>query len=79
MKKEFVEDLRDEIREALSEEDGVIDIDIQEVVKNNNTVLTGLVFKTDSNIAPVIYVDHAYEQFEDGKPLDEIVDNIINT
>lgn len=79
MKKEFVENLRDEIRDSLNEEDGVIDIDIQEVVKNNNTVLTGLVFKTDSNIAPVIYVDHAYEQFEDGKPLDEIVDNIVNT
>lgn len=79
MKKEFVEILRDEIRDSLSEQDGVIDIDIQEVVKNNNTVLTGLVFKTDSNIAPIIYVDRAFEQYEDGKPLDEIVDNIIAT
>lgn len=78
MKKDFVETLRDEIRDSLDEKDGVIDIDIQEVVKNNNTVLTGLVFKTDSNIAPVIYVDRAYEQFEDGKPMDEIVENIID-
>lgn len=79
MKKEFVEDLRDVILEKLNEDDGVNFIEIQDVVKNNNTVLTGLVFKSDSDIAPVIYVDSAYEQYQDGRSIEGIADDIIRT
>lgn len=79
MNKEFVENLKSVITNRIDEMDGVTGIDVQEVVKNNNNVLTGLVFKNESDVAPIIYVDKAYAQFEAGKSLDDIASEIIST
>lgn len=79
MKKDFANELREEILKNLKPEDGVKEIDIQDVVKNNNTTLTGLVFKGDGDVAPIIYVERAYEQHEAGKPMEDIVKSIIDT
>lgn len=79
MNKEFVEELRDKIMENLNVEDGVENIEIQDVVKNNNMTLTGLVFKGDSNVAPVIYVEKAYEDYCAGRPIEDIATSMIDT
>ncbi len=75
----FAEDLRDEILSSISEDEGYLEIDIQEVTKNNGNTLTGLVFKGDSNISPVIYVDGAYKDYSEGRDISDIADSIINT
>lgn len=79
MNKEFVNDLRDALMKELQEDGRVTDIEIQDVTKNNGTVHTGLVFKGESEVAPVIYADRAFEMFESGVPMDEIVSDMVDT
>lgn len=79
MNNKFVDELKESIWDRLSDEDDVNSIEVQEVVKNNNTTHTGLVFKGDSDIAPIIYVDNAYEEYQGGRTIDGIADDIVKT
>jgi len=53
------------------------DITIQNVVKNNDTVLSGLLIrKDDVNIAPTIYLEDFYKDYTDGKGFGDIMKDI---
>lgn len=53
-------------------------VNIQKVVKNNNTTLTGLVIlKPNVNIAPTIYLESFYERYNSGTTMADICQEII--
>ena len=74
-KKQFVTSITGILEERM--EEGV-QVKLQEVRKNNNIVLQGLLIqKPESNISPTIYLDSFYEKYEAGSDLEEIVDAIL--
>lgn len=53
-------------------------IRFQEVRKNNNVLLQGmLIQKPGSNISPTIYMDAFYEMYERGHSMEEIIERIV--
>lgn len=53
------------------------EISIREVTKNNGRELHGLtVLPQNTNIAPTIYLEGAYNEYTDGKDLDLVVSNV---
>ena len=53
-------------------------VSVQEVNKNNGLVLTGLtILKKDCNIAPTIYLNQAFEQYQEGRSMESICREII--
>ena len=68
------------IPERLPEEYKGAQIRSHEVEKNNGLVLHGItVTPEDSNIAPNVYLDGYFKQYEEGKDLDAIMDQITHT
>lgn len=67
-----------EIVEMLQEKLGAeCNVTVTEVLKNNNVSLTGIVvMKESDNVAPTIYLEEPYRQYQDGSTLQEIVDEI---
>ena len=54
-------------------------VSVQEVKKNNGLVLTGLtILKKDCNIAPTIYLNQAFEQYQDGRTMESICRELIH-
>ena len=52
-------------------------VELQEVVKNNDQVLTGLVLlENKNNISPCIYLDDMYERYKSGMPLVDIATQV---
>ncbi|MCM1105289.1 MAG: DUF5688 family protein [Clostridium sp.] len=63
---------------ALRREVGEADVSIQKVRKNNGVMLTGLsIFGNGRNVSPTIYLECYYEQYLDGEPLEEVVEEIL--
>lgn len=52
------------------------DVRIKEIVKNNDTILHGLIIKGESNVAPTIYVDDMYEADAN---IEAVADQIMST
>lgn len=53
-------------------------VSVQEVKKNNGLVLTGLtILKKDCNIAPTIYLNQVFEQYQEGRTMENICREII--
>lgn len=53
-------------------------VTVQDVHKNNNLVLTGItILKKDCNIAPTIYLNQAFEQYQEGRIMESICREII--
>lgn len=53
-------------------------VTVQDVHKNNNLVLTGItILKKDCNIAPTIYLNQAFEQYQEGRTMESICREII--
>lgn len=51
---------------------------VQEVNKNNGLVLTGIsILKKDCNIAPTIYLNQVFEQYQEGRTMESICREII--
>ena len=74
---EFKNSVADQIKDFLPEKYADATVDLQEVTKNNDTVLTGILIKTEeSNIAPNIYLEGYFEQYQDGRDMDDILQNI---
>ena len=74
---EFKNSVADQIKDYLPEKYADATVDLQEVTKNNDTVLTGILIKTEeSNIAPNIYLEGFFEQYQDGRDMDDILQNI---
>lgn len=56
------------------------DVSLQPVVKNNDVRLDGLTILSDSaNVSPTIYLNQHYQDYQNGKPLPDIVDDIVKT
>lgn len=79
MNRNFVEDLKNEVLKNLKPEDGISELEIQDVTKNNGINLTGLVFKGESNVAPIIYVNQFFDRFEQGSTISELANMMIQT
>lgn len=74
---EFRANVAENIREYLPEKYADAEISLQNVIKNNDTRLTGVVIKTeDSSIAPNIYLEGYYEQYSDGRGMEDILEAI---
>ena len=74
---EFKQGVTDRIRDFLSEKYAEAEIGIHTVVKNNDQKLDGLTIQlADSNIAPNIYLNHFFAEYEEGRPLDSILSEI---
>lgn len=57
--------------------EGEAEVSLQDIVKNNGVVLTGLTFtRKNINISPTIYLEDFYEKYEQGKVLEDIMQEI---
>lgn len=79
MEREFIDELKASVMDKLNDKDNVKEIEIKEVTKNNSQVCTGMVFKNDSNIAPIIYFDDMYKDFNNGTPIDDLAERMVNS
>ena len=76
-KKQFVTSITKILKERV--EEGTL-VKLQEVRKNNNIVLQGLLIqKPESNISPTVYLEPFYEKYKEGSDLEEIADAIFET
>lgn len=73
---EFVGYVQAKIKERLGEG---VRIELHQVTKNNSVELDGIsFFSKDNNMAPTIYLNDLYVEYEEGKTIPEIVDKIIS-
>ena len=74
---EFKNNVMENIKDFLPERYEDASVSLQEVTKNNDMQLTGLMVKTeDSNIAPNIYLEGFFEQYQDGRDMEDILQSI---
>ncbi len=74
---EFTSEVAGKIREFLPDRFSDASVDLKVVLKNNDHKLTGLTIKAvDSNIAPTIYLEKFFEEYENGKDLSRILEEI---
>ena len=56
-----------------------VTVTIKDIIKNNGTHMDGLtVFSSMSNLSPTIYLNPYFEQYEKGKSLSDICDDILS-
>ena len=66
------------VKEYLTVKHQISNIRLNKVSKNNGVTLTGLcIMNPDNNIAPNIYLNEFYEKYLTGKPLPDIVKEIL--
>lgn len=71
---DFLQCVQERTREAAGEGGSVT---INHIIKNNGCELDGLVIMEEgSNISPTIYLNNFFEQYQDGRVLEEIVGEI---
>lgn len=74
-KEEFYMEVEKEISERLGER---YNVELQEVRKNNNVCLQGLIIQEKGkNLAPTIYLDNLYQEFERGMEMEGILESIL--
>lgn len=74
---EFKEKIKDNIKNYLPMQYEKANVSLQSVVKNNDVQLTGLMIRLEeNNIAPFIYLDRYYEQYQNGMELPDIMKDI---
>ena len=74
---EFKNEIKDRIKEFLSDKFEDAAVSLSDVIKNNGMKLTGIVIKEpESNVAPTIYIDSFFKDYENGRGLDDILQNI---
>lgn len=77
---DFKQNIQDNIKDLLPEKYADCDVQIRDVVKNNDTVLDGLtILDPDKNITPTIYLNSYFEDYENGRPMEAIMQSIANT
>ena len=76
---EFKQNVAENIKSYLPEQYQNAEVTIQEVTKSNDITLSGLMIRTEeNNIAPNIYLENFFAQYEDGKDMSEILQDISN-
>lgn len=80
MNREFIDSVKYLVLTKLLGETEGITVNDQPVIKNNSVRLTGLIIKSPGvNIAPTIYLDGYYKDYENGeKSVEEIAEAIIS-
>ena len=74
---EFKKKVKDNIKNYLPMQYEKANVSLQSVVKNNDVQLTGLMIRLEeNNIAPFIYLDRYYEQYQNGMELPDIMKDI---
>jgi hypothetical protein len=74
---EFTQEVAGKIKSYLPSRFSDAEVGLKVVTKNNGTQLTGLTIKTvDSNIAPTLYLERFFEDYENGKDLVKILNEI---
>uniref|UniRef100_UPI004055EC48 DUF5688 family protein n=1 Tax=Acetatifactor sp. TaxID=1872090 RepID=UPI004055EC48 len=69
--KEFAEEVKERLTGKI---EGISEIEIKHVLKNNSVTLWALLFKDEkSNITPTIYLEPFYARYEEGAEMDDIV------
>ena len=72
---DFITIITEEIKTKICEEEKV---EVRDVRKNNGVILQGLtITSAQSNMAPTIYLNSFYEEYERGKSIDEIAEDIL--
>ena len=68
---------KEQIQDFLPEKFADAAVEVNQIVKNNDCVLDGLMVRTEeSNISPTIYLNPYFEQIQDGAELDDILAQI---
>lgn len=71
---DFVELMQEKMREKLGED---VQVALHRVTKNNSVILDGMVIRRqDVNLAPTVYLEELYREYEDGKTIPELVDYV---
>lgn len=71
---EFMDYVKENVADYLPEKFEQAEITVHQMVKNNDVMLDGLnIHDPDRNLSPNIYLNPLYEQYENGRDLDEIV------
>lgn len=74
---EFKQEIQDSIKDYLSDKYADASVRINDVVKNNDMHLDGLtIVSPDSNMSPTIYLNSFFEEYQDGKSMEDILDKI---
>ena len=77
---EFMDYVKENVADYLPEKFEQAEITVHQMVKNNDVMLDGLnIHDPDSNLSPNIYLNPLYEQYENGRDLDEIVAEVADT
>lgn len=73
--REFCESVKEKMSSLIGEE---MEIKVQEVRKNNNVIKMGIMVNDKSrNVAPTIYLDELYRDYQNGRPLEDIVEVVV--
>ena len=76
-RKEFQQYLQETIKDLLPESYADAKITFNEVIKNNDTHLTGIsIAKPGEHVVPNIYIENFWNDYQNGKNIDEIVGDI---
>lgn len=71
---EFVEDMRERLREEYPD----CEVRVVPVTKNNDTHLTGIFILPEGRaVSPNIYMEEPYERYLKGRPMEELVSDIV--
>lgn len=70
--RQFAELVKVEMEKLL----GSVNVEIQNVKKNNGLELVGVSVRKNSNVAPTIYLERFFEQFQGGTPIEDLVATI---
>ncbi len=74
---EFKQQIVDEIKDYLPADFQSAKLELHEVTKNNDVKLDGLtIHREDSNISPSIYLNSFFEEYQNGRPMEDILDSI---
>lgn len=72
--RDFVEQVKEQIRDYLPEKFRNAEISVHEVIKNNDCRLDGLSIRTEeSNVTPTIYLNPYYAKLQDGAEMEDIL------
>lgn len=75
--KEFRKELVAQIEEQIYERGLNLDLGFQNVIKNNGVSKDEIAFIGDSNIAPVVYINQLYQEYENGVDIQSIASDIL--
>lgn len=73
---EFKQEIADNIKEYLPDKYADSIVQVNAVQKNNETLDALTVTSPDSNMSPTIYLNSYYEDYQNGRDMDDILDSI---